>query len=348
MDRLAKIVRPEILICSALVLIITLLTTLPVSAQEATNYAAVDSVEVGDTFNYSIVVRSGSAYDQIIFPDSSGFGDPLQVVQRKRYKTDDQTDSLAYTLQFFGTENHTIPKLPVHLVQNEDTTTLYVPPVPLDFKSTLQAGNESLMPLKPIFAFALNWWPYLLGIAGLLLVGFLLYTWYRKRKSEKEEESRPVFTPQPFRDPLKELEKNLQQIKAGKQELQRDRRFKDFYIRLGDALRWYLERVYDIPALESTTRELIQDLHQKTAPEAIIHKTETILKEADMVKFARFTPTLDQVSEALQQAEEFIEIARGRDQQRIEYLRSRHEREQQKLKEQMNSTELEIGAHTDV
>lgn len=333
---------------AALVLIISLFTTPPVNAQEVTNYAAVDSVEVGDTFTYSIVVRSGSAYDQIIFPDTAGFGDPLQIVERKRYKTDDQTDSLTYTLQFFGTGDHTIPKLPVQFVQQEDTTTLYVPPVPLDFKSTLQADNDSLMPLKPIFAFALNWWPYLVGLVVVLLVGYLLYKWYLKKKSEKEEETRPVSEPQPFLDPLKELEENFQQLKASKPELQRNRQFKDFYIRMGDALRWYLERVYDIPALESTTRELIRDLHQKTAPEAIIRKTESILKEADMVKFARFTPTLEQVNEALQQAEDFIEIARGSDQQRIEYLRSRHKQEQQKRKEQMNSPQQDIGANTNV
>ncbi len=340
--------RTAMLLGAALALFVSQFATAPVQAQEVTNYAAVDSVEVGDTFNYSIVVHSGSNYDQIIFPDTAGFGEPLQVLEQKRYKTGEQTDSLAYTLQFFGTENYTIPKLPVRFVQKEDTTTLYVPPVPLDFKSTLQAENDSLMPLKPIFAFALNWWPYLLGLVLLLLVGFLLYKWYLKKKRESEQETQPVFEPQPFRDPLTELEENFQQLKAKKQELQRNREFKTFYIHLGDALRWYLERVYDIPALESTTRELIRDLHHKTAPEAIIRKTETILKEADMVKFARFTPTMEQVNGVFQQAEEFIEIARGRDRQRIEYLRTRHEKEQQKLKEKMNSPKQETGARTDV
>ncbi len=329
-----------------LLFIITFVGT--VHAQNATNYAAVDSVKVGDTFNYSIVVRADQSYEQLIFPDTADFGSPISILEQKRYRINQQTDSLSYTLQFFGTENYTIPKLPVRLIQETDTTALYVPPVPLDFKSALQAENESLLPLKPIFDFALVWWPWLAGFIILVILGYGLYRWYQKRKEKTKKEERPVFKPQPFRDPIKELEDNLQQIRANKANLQNNGQFKDFYISLGDALRWYLERVYRIPALESTSRELIRDLHQNKAPEAIIHKTETVLKEADMVKFARFTPTLQQADKAMQEAEEFLQIAQSRDQQRVEHLRSRHDEEQQRKKEEMYSKNQEIEVETHV
>lgn len=307
-------------------------------AQNATNYVSVDSLKVGDTFDYSIVLRTNQTYDQVAFPDSSHFGSPISIVNRKRYKVNQDTDSLSYTLQFFGTENYTIPKLPVRLMSENDTTTLYVPPVPLDFKTTLKSENESLLPLKPIFAFARNWWPYIIGLLILALAGYLSYWGYQKWKAAKETAPEPVFTPRPFTDPLQELKENLHQIRENS-ELRQHRNFKAFYSELGDVIRWYLERVYRIPALESTTRELIRDLHHKAAPEAMINKTESILKDADMVKFARFNPTLDQAFNSLEEGEEFLELARRWDHERIEYLRDQHHQRQQQMKERFNTEE---------
>jgi hypothetical protein len=327
--------------------VIFLILTAPVSiqAQSVTNYAAVDSVQVGDTFDYSIVTESPSDNDQIIFPDTSHFGSPISIVNRKRYKVSDFVDSLAYTLQFFGTQSYTIPKVPVRFVTDSDTSTLYVPPVPLDFKSTIKAENPSLLPLKPIFNFAINWWPYLLGLLLLAVGGYLAYRWYQNRDQKPEKESTP-FIPQPFSDPLDQLEQNLRQI-SNNMNLRDQNDFKLFYSKLGDSLRLYLERVYQIPALESTSRELIDDLHREAAPEPLINRTKTVLREADMVKFAKFTPSSDQAQKALEEANKFLDVARQQDRNRIEYLRNKHENRQEELKTEHESEESgeEVTSH---
>jgi hypothetical protein len=85
--------------------------------------------------------------------------------------------------------------------------------------------------------------------------------------------------------------------------------YEDYYIRLGDAIRLYIKRVYEFPALEMTTREITQNLQKELASSAIIKITRSVLNEADMVKFANFKPDPAQADGVLAKAGEFVEIA---------------------------------------
>lgn len=300
-----------------------LLATCPAGAQNVTEYAPIDSLKAGDTFTYTITLNKDRNYDQVQFPDSSHFGPSLEIRSRQHFRVTDFKDSLVYTLQFFGTEDTRIDDLPVRMLSGSDTTTVYTTPVSLRFKSVLQDEEEQFRPLKPIFEFARAIWPYLVGLLVLGILGWYLYRWYRQSPKQPEQKPRPAFQATPFKNPLHQLEQSLNELKSFTFETEQD--FELFYIRLGDAIRTYFEELYRIPALESTSREIIRELESRVVDERLIDQTRNVLREADMVKFAKFQPTVEQTEESLSIANDFLKVARKNDGPRVELMRRRHQ-----------------------
>lgn len=308
-----------------------LLISVQAMGQNVTESVTVDSLKVGDTFTYSLTLNKDQAYDQIIFPDSSHFGSELEIQSQQRFKVTDFKDSLVYQLQYFGTEDSRIPALPVQLVAGTDTSVVHTTPVSLYFKTVLQQEENEFRPLKPIFDFARAWWPYLVGIILLGLLGWYLYKYYKQQGEKTPEKPRPAFQPTPFKDPLQQLETSLRQLKSFTFESEED--FKQFYVQLGDAIRTYFEDLYKIPALESTSREIIYDLERRMVDEGLVKQTRKVLREADMVKFAKFKPTEEQAQRSLAIAEEFLKIARTNDAPRVDQMRRKHQSEMEEKRQ---------------
>lgn len=291
-------------------------------SQKVSEHVTIDSLQVGDTFDYAITLDRSEQYDDLIFPDSADFGSSFEIRSRKQYQVSTYKDSISYELQFFGTADTTIPQLPVILVQEQDSTVYYTNPVPVRFKSIVAEEEQEFRPLKPIFYFASAWWPYILGTLILLIAGYLFYKNYWQQIETKEPKDTQTFKPQPFVNPLKELRKAIKKLEQSTLSSPED--FKTFYIDLGDAIRRYYEDLHHIPALESTSRELIAMLEKRAIDKGLIADTKAVLQEADMVKFAKFTPTTEQADRALNKAHNFLDRAREVDGPRIDHLRRKH------------------------
>lgn len=316
-------------------------------AQNISEYTTVDSLKVGDKFNLSIILERNQEYDEITFPDSTNFGSTFEIRSRKQYKVTNFRDSVAYELQFFGTADTTLPQLPVYLIQDQDTTVLYTNPVPIGFSSVLAESDGSFRPLKPIFEFAAAWWPYILGFLILAIAGYYLYQYYLEKQAEESTPKEPeTFTPSPFVNPLKEYEKAIKELEDAELNSRED--FKEFYIDLGDAIRQYYESLYNLPALESTSRELLNMLKNGSVDEDLITDTRAVLQEADLVKFAKFSPTKKQADRALKKAYNFLERAREIDGPRIDHLRRKHqtkiEQARERFYEEQKNEQEEVNA----
>lgn len=297
-------------------------------SQGVTEYVRIDSLNVGDTFTYTLTLSKDQPYDGIVFPDSADFASPFEIRSQQRFQVTDFKDSLIYNVQFFGTEDATIPALPVQLINGTDTTTVRTNPVPVRFKTVLQSEEEGFRPLKPIFDFAAAWWPYIIALLLLLAAAWYLYSLYKEKGLEPKPVARQEYSPTPFQDPLNKLGNILSQLKGYTFSSEQD--YKLFYINLGDSIREYFEDLYHIPALESTSREILYELKRRAIDEELIDKTKAVLQEADMVKFAKFTPTEAQAEKALDKADAFLKRAREVDKPRVDHLRRKHHQENEK------------------
>lgn len=290
-------------------------------AQQVHTYVSTDSLQVGDLFDYTIVFDG--SYENVSFPNENAFEEDLTVNSIQRYQSPAGRDSVVYTLQFFAVDDMTIGEKQILIQTETEDTTLTTVPVPLFFKTALAADEDEFRPMKPIFSFAMLWWPYILGLIVLLIGGYYFYRWYTNREIQEEPETE-YEPPPPFSDPLDELKETISSL-SDVEYLKTDEQFERFYIDLGDAIRLYLKRVYEFQALEMTTTEITLNLQEEHAPPIIISITRKVLNEADVVKFANFNPGTEGAQSALQSAKKFIETAEVVNDEQIRYMKYKYE-----------------------
>ncbi|MBT8395118.1 MAG: hypothetical protein HKO81_02625 [Flavobacteriaceae bacterium] len=218
---------------------------------------------------------------------------PLEVIESFKVDTtiNERRMNLIkkYGLTQFDSGVYTIPRQKV-VVANKilftDSLKVEVRSIEID---TTKQGLFDIKPLTKVDKGPGNWWKYLL-ISFLILVtiGLLLY-WFIWRKKPLSEEEEIALLP-PY-DRAKLALKKLEE--SGYLE---NKALKDYYSELTLIIRKYLdEKVYD-HSLESTTDELIDRLNLLKEGNQIDFKGETInnlqsiLKRADLVKFAKAAP----------------------------------------------------------
>ncbi len=136
---------------------------------------------------------------------------------------------------------------------------------------------------------------YWLYILALILFPFLAYFIWKIYAKKKEKPTPVISTPKVYESPQVKAQKLLKELKI--KQLCEKGHIKEYYSELSHILRGYYEEALNIPALESTTDELLYDLNQhykiKTfdSKDYVLTKTQRLLHMADLVKFAKAEPT---------------------------------------------------------
>jgi hypothetical protein len=139
-----------------------------------------------------------------------------------------------------------------------------------------------------------DWWKYLLIIALVVGIGVLIYWVIKKGQQKKLQE-------EIYKTPIEKATSLLDTLE--KKELWQKGEVKAYYSELTDIARNYIEEAIEIPAMESTTSELIQGLRaasvkkKMTLSQEIIENLERVLKQADLVKFAKSKPLDFEITE---------------------------------------------------
>jgi hypothetical protein len=134
------------------------------------------------------------------------------------------------------------------------------------------------------------------ALAALLLgaVGATLWHMWRRRP-------RALPPPPPKRPPWETAFEALHDLRHS--GLLAEQRFAEFYDRTSDVLRRYLGDVYGYDGLESTTREALAALRRISMPLEVWVSVQEFMQDADLVKFARRTPTEAECMGVLERAE---------------------------------------------
>lgn len=272
------------------------------------------SIRIGEQITYKIEIETDTT-TAVIFPEGQTFL-PLEMIES--YKIDTTKHDARYSLikkyglTQFDSGAYVIPRQKI-IIGNKffftDSLKIEVKNVVID---TTKQGLYDIKPIIKVEKRIGDWWKYLLLVLFLIaLVAFLLY-WFIWRKKPLTEEEEIALLP-PY-DRAKLALKKLDESGYLK-----NAEMKEYYSELTFIIRKYLdEKVYD-RALESTTDELVNRLNllkegnQIELSKEDIRNIETILKRADLVKFAKSAPDIalaeidrktidieiDQVKEAL-------------------------------------------------
>ncbi len=141
------------------------------------------------------------------------------------------------------------------------------------------------------------WWYWLSG-ALILILGFVLIFWMIKKRKNKDK------LPSAGEQALSALE--------SARDLMSPDQARSFAVKLAEILRTYIEKQFHLFRPNLTTREFLQALTQKTdMKNSTILAYDDLLKDwlnhCDMVKFARYTLTVEEMEQMLVQVREFIE-----------------------------------------
>ncbi len=293
---------------SVYIAIILLVLPLGISAQQASSALEADTLAVGDTFHFTLMMRDWQEYDEVIYPDSTQFGSDFEILDRSELD-DGMIKSITYELQYFGAGNTYVPDLEIGLRSGSDTTYVATPGRSFVFEAMVEDESEAFRPFKPLFDFpALAFWIWLAVLAFIIVAGVLAYLYWKEKTRIIPEPEEPEPEPEPaWESPLDRLNIELWRIR---QEYQPPLEYYEQLFRdLSYALRGYLSEVHEIPALESTYKEIETQLDRRMMPKEMRSPLSQVLQLCDRVKFAGYRPQQQDVDEALQKAGEFSTLA---------------------------------------
>ncbi|WP_394347028.1 hypothetical protein [Winogradskyella tangerina] len=258
---------------------------------QVTSEVDTTKIKIGQQISYKIKVEADSSA-LVVFPEGQTFM-PLESVEALDIDTTKKEAkyylSRIYKLTQFDSGAYTIPRQKIIIGDKPfytDSLSVEVNTIEVD------TTKQKLFDIKPIIEVERsggNWWIWLLvALAAIALVAFLLYWFIWRPKPLTEEEEIALLPPYDrAKLALKKLDESQYLIRS---------EVKTYYSELTLVIRKYLdEKVYE-RSLESTTDELIARLqllkegNQFAFTKDTIHNLETILKRADLVKFAKSAP----------------------------------------------------------
>ncbi|MDY8138761.1 DUF4381 domain-containing protein [Aquimarina sp. 2201CG5-10] len=247
------------------------------------------SILIGEEIRYKMLVEADST-ELVIFPEGQTFT-PLEVIES--YKTDTTKNGnrfsliKEYALTQFDSGSYTIPRQKIAIgdkVFYTDSISVEVRDVLVD---TTKQKMYEIKPLVDVDASFFNWKSNIWWILILLLItgAIIFLAFRRKKRKEAKEQELP---------PYERAMLALRQIDES--HLLEQDSHKEYYSLLSDTARKYIdEEVYD-HAMESTTDELIARLDEEIKSGALnldkhtIEELKSVLKTADMAKFAKSRP----------------------------------------------------------
>ena len=153
------------------------------------------------------------------------------------------------------------------------------------------------------------------GAIGLILFGLLawLIAWLIARYMSKRKA-----TPRPAPKIPAHIVANKALVELGHRKLWQKGKVKAYYTALTSILRTYISGRWAIGALEMTTDEIIAELRDHEMPMQSRTDLITILRTADMVKFAKAEPEAEENEESLSRALYFVENTKLVDNERYQ------------------------------
>jgi len=251
------------------------------------------AIKIGEQITYHVQVETDTT-NLVVFPEGQTFA-PMEMIESYPMDTLKKKDKYnlikKYGLTQFDSGSYTIPRQKI-IVGDK---TFFTDSLKVEVHNVVVDTTQGLYDIKPLIAVeksGSNWWKnVLLVLLAIAAIAFLLY-WFIWRKKPLTEAEEIALLP-PY-DRAKLALRKLDDSPYLENE-----NLKDYYSELTFIIRKYLdEKVYD-KALESTTDELITRLNLLKEGNQVdlsmedIKNLESILKRADLVKFAKSAPDIE-------------------------------------------------------
>lgn len=248
--------------------------TLSLRYRSDQNLRSVGWPNVGDTITGKIDVVKDSGVDTIQ-PDKQG--DPML---RELTRT--------LTITAWDSGYWAVP--PFVFTINGDT--METQPLLLTVNTVAVDTSAAIKDIKEIYEVPYGWkdwlrenWPWVAGGGAVAALVAWAVLWFIRRARK----AKPVAAPAEPEKPL-HVRTLLALEEVEKKKLWQQGLVKEHHSAVTDILRGYIEERFQVPALESTTDDLLGILRMSSMGAAQREQLANLLRMADMVKFAKWTP----------------------------------------------------------
>lgn len=264
-------------------------------AQEVKVETNTKNIKIGEQIQYKVSVET-PADTPVSFPEGQTFA-PLEMVKTRAADTlrDGGKYRLVkeYYLTQFDEGKYTIPSQKIRINNKDyftDSLLVEVHTVAID---TLKQPLYDIKPIQDVKKpFTSYGWilTIIAAVLLLLIVAFVYFVFIRKKKF-------PFLQTQKKLPPFDRAIQDLKELQNSKYLIQSQH--KEYYTRLTDIVKAYLEEEVHILAKESTTDELLtkinllQEKGKLNLNQETITNLKRVLQTADLVKFAKNKPSDD-------------------------------------------------------
>ncbi|MDZ7294944.1 MAG: BatD family protein [candidate division KSB1 bacterium] len=267
------------------------------------------TIFIGDRVMYTVTVKRTP--DVVV--EMPSLGAHLGMFELRDYTVKEPVkqggllvEQTEYVISTFETGDFEIPPLTIRYYTAADTTRKELRTEPI--KITVQSLNPDqagdIRDIKPPLEIPRDWGLVArrvgLGVAAVLVLALaaVAFVRYRKGKSILPKREKP---PRPAHEvALEELDALAHEglLEAGQ--------VKEFYSRLSEIVRRYIENRFYVDALEMTTAEVMAAMDDAALGDDELRMLRELLELSDLVKFAKYVPAEEEHKGATEAAYEFV------------------------------------------
>jgi len=275
--------------------------------------ASVDKARatIGDKITYKITVDFPENIE-IFFPETK---DKVGGLTVKDFAVSDIerddgriTRELSYVLETYKASSYIIPAFDIKYKEKlkPETEVAKTPEIFIEVVTMLDADASDVRGIKPPVSLDKRYFKLYIIIAIvfgiLLLVAIVLHYVYRRKQRETESIPEPLSAHQIAYNDLESL-RAMDLISKGQ--------IKEYYYRLSNIVRHYIENRFKLMAPERTTEEFLIEM-TVTGKLSGVHKelVGNFLEHCDMVKFAAYGPDSREIEGSFNSAKKLVDETR--------------------------------------
>lgn len=269
-------------------------------------------LNLGELFQYQITLNFPDKYELIKIPTEEDFK-TIKGIELEELKSDKSNEDgvrkikLDYFFHLFSVGESIIPTQSIILKDKVSGQygKIEVPPQKMNVLSTLiQSDNQDIVIRDSFYVEPLEWKPYVMMIValliGLILIGLIIRKLIKLRQSTSE---RKVEIPQDKRSYEEIALSSLKELYD--KDYYQEGAYTYHYVCFSEILKRYLGQLYNEHIVEMTTEETMSYCKKKVTKDHLDEIME-LLRFSDLIKFARFIPSLSDHQQVSQKMEKLI------------------------------------------
>ncbi len=262
---------------------------------------------VGDYISLNLEIKHPALY-KIVLPSLK---DSLKNAEFIKLNTSEPKEipngvlsKYSFIISKYDSGSVKIQPLRVELVDNKNNVKVYYTDSLQINVTTLQVDSKKeFLDVKKPVKIGINWlFVFLVTLIIILVLTslYLAYSYYHKRKLLKQgiivEKKIPPY----------EIAKNALKV-LEEQKLWQKGEVKQYHTEITYIIRKYIEDEFNFPALENTSEEILEKFINFKSPSKVLDNLREFFENADMVKFAKFSPMPTINEKMLVQANQLVD-----------------------------------------